>query len=203
MKIAIIEDHKLIRDAISTYFNSQKDYEIISSNNSVEEFYKEYVKHEVPDLLLLDIQLPGTKGHEAIPKLRHILRGSKIIIFSNSEDEQTILDALKLGADGYIHKSSSLEEVQKSIEGHRATLSPNVAERLIHHIQGTKSNIIIDQLTEREKEVLKYLAEGLTQKKIANQLYISLDTVRYHCKNIYLKLGVNSNIEAVKIYLKG
>ncbi|MGB0776914.1 MAG: response regulator [Flavobacteriaceae bacterium] len=201
MKIALIEDHKIIRDAVSAYFNKQKDYEVTHCSNSVEEFYKEFVKHESPDILLLDIQLPGTKGHEAIPKLRHTLKESKIIIFSNSEDEQTVLDALKLGADGYIHKSASLEEVQKSIEGHRASLSPHIAEHLIHHIQGVNSNKIIEQLSEREKEVLKLLAKGLTQKKIANELFISLDTVRYHCKNIYLKLGVNSNIEAVNIYL--
>lgn len=203
MNIALIEDHKFIRESIQTYFNNQPGYQCDLCAPSIENFLKEYVHFDIPDILLLDIQLPGIQGHEAIPKLHHLLKETKIIIFSNFEEERIILDALKLGADGYIHKSSSLEEVQKTIEGHRANLSPNIAERLIHHLQGGSSNKIIARLSEREKEVIKLLSEGKTQKNIASELYISIDTVRYHCKNIYSKLGVNSNLEAVKIYLNG
>ncbi|MGB0838171.1 MAG: response regulator [Flavobacteriaceae bacterium] len=203
MKLAIIEDHNIIKETLQTYFNGQDNFECSLTSPSVEQFYKDFVKHEHPDILLLDIQLPGQHGHLAIPQLKHLLRNTKIIIFSIYEDEKSIVQALKNGADGYIHKSASLEEIKATLEGHSASLSPNVADTLINHLKGSSNQkTSLQELSARELDVLKLLSDGFTQKQIGNRLFISIDTVRYHCKNLYAKLNVNSNIEAVKIYLQ-
>ena len=202
MRIALIEDHKLIQDTIKSYFNSLDDYLCEICSPSAEQFYKDFVKFDSPDIILLDIQLPGIKGHQAIPKIKHLLPESKILIFSNIEDDKVILEALKLGADGYIHKSSSLKDLKNSLDGQRASLSPGVAEKLINHLKGIRPvSEKLKSLTEREMSVLKLLSEGLSQKAIADQLFIGVDGIRYHTKNIYSKLEVKSNIEAIKIYL--
>lgn len=203
MNLAIIEDHNIIRETLKSYFNGLDNFECTLTSPSVEQFYKDFVKHQEPDILLLDIQLPGQDGHLAIPQLKHLLKNTKIIIFSIYEDEKSIVEALKNGADGYVHKSASLEEIRATLQGHSASLSPKVADTLINHLRGnSKQQTIIQDLSSREIEVLKLLSDGLTQKQIGNKLFISIDTVRYHCKKIYSKLNVNSNIEAVKVYLQ-
>lgn len=204
MKIAIIEDHVEFRQSLEFLFNSFSDYELAGSFGSVEAFMQQAVEAQV---MLLDINLPGMSGLEALPLLKKRFPAMHIIMLTILDDDQHIMTAISQGADGYILKKSQpqkiLDAVQQVFEG-GASLTPQVARQVLAYFYkqnqpGPKNQ---DELTQREREILALITQGEATEHIAEKLFISTQTVRNHIKNIYGKLQVHSRAQAVSKALR-
>ncbi|MFD0762209.1 response regulator [Lutibacter aestuarii] len=206
LNVAIIEDNKIIREGIELYFNSDPNFSCKIAVDSVEQFLK--CIGNSPDLkvILLDINLPGMSGIEGIHHIKHQYPDVYIIMLTIYKDDKHVFDALKAGSDGYLLKNTPLKSIKngvlQTLEA-GAPISPVVAKKIIHYFNPQKSHKVdgFEKLSAREIEVLQALSEGLPFKNIANKLFITIDTVRFHAKNIYKKLHVNSKLGAVKMYL--
>jgi len=198
ISIGIVEDHSEFRQSLVYLISSFSDYSMQWSYSSVEEALESYSE---TDVLLLDINLPGMTGLEAIPLFKKKCPEQKIIMLTILEDDYHILEAIKKGADGYILKKSNpvkiLEAIQQVYDG-EAALTPMVAKQVMAFLKpeaakpGSSSN-----LTVREKEILGLITQGMTNELIADKLFISVQTVRNHIKNIYDKLQVHSRAQVV------
>jgi len=198
ISIGIVEDHTEFRQSLVFLISSFSDYSVAWSYSSVEEALDNFVE---TDVMLLDINLPGLSGLEAIHLFKKKSPIQKIVMLTINEDEYHIFESIKNGADGYILKKSSpgkiLESIQQVYEG-GAALTPMVAKQVMAFfkphiaIPDTASN-----LTVREREILALIAQGMTNESIAGKLFISVQTVRNHVKNIYEKLHVHSRAQVV------
>jgi DNA-binding NarL/FixJ family response regulator len=196
--IGIVEDHSEFRQSLVYLISSFSDYTVAWSYSSVEETLENSIE---ADVILLDINLPGMTGIEAIPLFKQKFPDQKIIMLTILEDDFHILEAIKNGADGYILKKSSpnkiLDAIKQVYEG-GAALTPMVAKQVMAFLKpeatkpGSPSN-----LTAREKEILLLITQGMTNELIAAKLFISVQTVRNHIKNIYDKLQVHSRAQVV------
>jgi DNA-binding NarL/FixJ family response regulator len=158
-----------------------------------------------PDIILMDVGLPGMSGLEGIVKVRGIAPATQIVILTVFEDSDTIVQALSAGAAGYLVKGSELEaivESLKSILSGGAPISPQIARKILTLFADRRSHSEGYDLTNRELEVLSLLVDGLTKQRIADRLFISFHTIDKHLRNIYGKLQVQSRTEAVAKALK-
>ena len=198
VSVGIVEDHEEFRHSLAFLVSSCADYKVIWSSSSVEEAL---LHHTIPDVLLLDINLPRMTGLEAIPLFKQKWLETKIIMLTILEDEFNIMTAIKSGADGYILKKTNpqkiLDAIQQVYEG-RAALTPMVAKQVLSFFNPSQKERPVDGLlTKREQEILSYIVSGITNERIASELFISTQTVRNHIKNIYEKLQVHSKAQVV------
>jgi len=196
--IGLVEDHSEFRKSLEYLISSFSEYTVAWSYASVEEALENYT---AADVMLLDINLPGLSGLEAIPFFKEKSATQKIIMLTILEDDYHILEAIKSGADGYILKKSSpnkiLEAIQQVNEG-EAALTPMVARQVMSFLKPEKARVPSPStLTLREREILSLIAQGMTNELIAETLFISVQTVRNHIKNIYDKLQVHSRAQVV------
>jgi DNA-binding NarL/FixJ family response regulator len=158
-----------------------------------------------PDVLLMDIGLPGISGIEGVRRVRKIAPAVQVVILTVYEDTENIVQAISAGAAGYLHKGSSLEAVVeslKSILAGGAPINPHVARKLLDLFAQASAPATDYGLTTREKEVLGLLVEGLSKKQISEKLFVSYNTIDKHVRNIYGKLQVQSRTHAVSKVLK-
>lgn len=197
INIMLIEDDATIRDGLAFLLDQTEGFRVSGQFASFDDAVP-YLQDPVPDVILLDIELPGMNGLEAILAIRKNLSGTHIIILTVYENEKTIFQALKNGAAGYLTKnlptSKIISAIREVTEG-GAPMSPGIA-RLV--IQSFHKNIS-SPLSKRETEVLENIATGKSRGKIAHDLFIDLETVKTHIKSIYLKLDVNSKEDALKV----
>jgi DNA-binding NarL/FixJ family response regulator len=158
------------------------------------------VKEKKPDVIIMDIEMPGVNGIDGLRIIKEHYPKTYIIMYTVSEDEERLFGCLCAGANGYILKNTSftllLDAIEDVLHG-GAPLSPVIAKKVLQSFQQTNREPLQHNLSERETEVLKYLVKGYSYKMIAENCHISLDTVRGHIRNIYAKLHVNCGREAV------
>ena len=197
IRIVVIEDDEIIREGYSMLLSQQEGFEVTGQYESFDEAVK-YIVHNNPNVILLDVELPGTNGIEAIPKLKKLLPDTYIIILTVFESEKFIFEALANGASGYLTKNTPptkiLESVIEAVEG-GGPMSVNVARMVIRSFRRNQES----PLSKRETQILELIGDGKNRSQIANELFIDLETVRTHIKNIYTKLNVNSKADAIKI----
>lgn len=203
VSVGIVEDHAEFRKSMVFLVSSITDFMVVWSCGSVEEALE---KEFAPNVILLDINLPRMSGLEAIQVFKNKWPESKIVMLTILEDEYNILTAIKNGADGYILKKTNpqkiLDAIQQVFDG-GAALTPMVAKQVLSFFKsGIKEPEQVSLLTRREQEILSCIVSGLTNDKIASELYISTQTVRNHIKNIYEKLHVHSKAQVVAKALK-
>lgn len=207
IKVAVIEDDPFVKGELVDLINESKYLNCVMSASSAENFFKYFNKDTELDILLSDIGLPGISGIEAIAKVKQIKPKVQAIVLSSFHDNDTIFKALRAGATGYILKDTNLEQIeQKLINVQEGTppLSPAIASRMIAYFSGNlKKKKKDNQLTPKENEVLKLLIDGGTYKGIAGDLKISINSLRYHVKNIYKKLHVNARSQLMKMHFDG
>ena len=199
INIVIIEDNAYARTAWETAFDSEEDLIVVGSFQSCEDALKSDSVIKT-DVVLLDIGLPGMSGIKGAEKISELNDHALIIMVSIQEDDHSIFSSLQAGAIGYLHKSISPEElinaVHQAIKG-GSPMTPNIARKVLESFHKFKPVVMQDKLTEREILILNLLAEGKSYKKIAEQVFLSVDGVKYHIRSIYEKLQVNSRAEAV------
>lgn len=205
--VGIVEDNKKIRDLIQRYLDMQDELDCPVAVDSVEEMLDYLEEHPEPDVILMDIQLPGMSGIKGISIIKDEYPEIEIIMLTVYHDSHKIFDSLCAGASGYLLKHTSLPEIKESIvdltEG-GAPMSPQIARKVIHHFQDEQPKKDPDSnLTPREHDIVNGLVDGLSYKMIADRYDISIDTVRAHIRNIYKKLHVNSKAEVIAKSLKG
>lgn len=204
VKITLIEDHEGYREGITLALKREKMMKLISQFSSAEAALRELrnpIGKNIPDLILLDLNLPGMSGLEAIPLLIEAFPGIKIIILSRSDQEADVVRAISRGASGYMLKSAGIKQITDAIhtvmEG-GASFDVNVAKYILKTLQSRQhQSAAKGLLTEREVEILSLLADGLAKKEISDRLNISSHTVNNHSRNIYEKLNVQSAPGAV------
>lgn len=207
IRIMLIEDSPAYRKGIAFALEARPDMELCSEFGTAEIAIRS-LGENAPDMILLDLNLPGMSGLESIPQIKAKAPDAKIIILTQSEKEADVLQAIELGASGYLLKASSIDQLMNGIHkvhGGGATLDPNLARFILDTLQRTLTKTTsATSLSKRELEVLTLISEGLAQKQIASQLKISVYTVTEHIKNIYDKLEVpNAPAAVAKAYKTG
>lgn len=196
IRIVIIEDDQIIREGYALLIGQTDGYQVVNSYESFDEAAKS-IAEDSPDVVLLDIELPGTNGIQAIPKLKRMLPHVYILILTVYESEKTIFEALANGASGYLTKNTPAAKIVESIREVKeggGPMSVNIARMVIKSFQRNQES----PLSRRETQILEQIADGKSRSQIARDLFIDLETVRSHIKNIYLKLDVNSRADAIK-----
>jgi DNA-binding NarL/FixJ family response regulator len=202
INVVIVEDNNVIREGLGALINGTPGYTCVGSYSNCETFLTK-IESLQPDVVLMDIGLPGMSGIEGVKIALEKRPNTNILMLTIYEDSNKVFDALCAGACGYLVKKTPpaklLEAIKDVYEG-GSPMSSNVARQVITAFKESKSlsesNSEYD-LSGREKEVLTLLADGYNYQEIANSLFISVDTVRHHIRNIYKKLHVHSQSEAV------
>jgi len=195
--VVLIEDDATIREGIAYLINSAEGFKVVNQYNSYDEAEKNF-QSDIPDVILLDIELPGINGVKAIPMIKKKLPSAHILMLTVYENEQTIFKALSNGASGYLTKNmtpSKITDAIKEVMEGGGPMSAGIAKLVIQSFQKNMDT----PLSKRETEVLEGISEGKSRSKIAKDLFIDLETVKTHIKNIYNKLNVNSKEDALKI----
>ncbi len=205
IEIVIIEDNNLFRKTLTDFINQSNEMRCNHSFISCEDALREIQVNEVePEIIFLDIGLPGMNGIECISHLRKI-SGSKIIMLTIQDDNENVFNAICKGASGYLLKDSSSEKILESIKevlNGGAPMNASIAAKVLKMFKDFAPEHKDYHLTHREKEILKYLVEGLSKKNIAEKLFLSYHTIDSHIRNTYEKLEVHSGSSAVAKALK-
>lgn len=200
INVCIIEDDEIIRKGYVRLLQSDELFYTCGDYGSAEEAMG-HLAEDQPDVILLDIQLPGIKGVDAIPAIKKILPHTQIIMLTVHETGELIFTALKNGASGYLTKNTSFsrikDHIREVVKG-GGVMSAGIAMQVMKYFQKNPYS----PLTKRETEILECIAEGKSRSKIAAELFIDQETVKSHIKNIYHKLDVNSRDEAIKVARK-
>ena len=203
--VAIVEDNTVMRNSFRQWIDAAPGFRCVFACATAEEALAEIPRLK-PDVVLMDVHLPGESGIACTAQLKEKLPGVQIIIVTVYRDHQMIFQALQAGACGYLLKRSSPEELLKAISevlSGGAPMTGEIARLLVEAFQKKPAaQVSGDGLTQREYEILALLSEGLSNKEIADRVKISYDTVRAHLRHIYEKLHVRGRTEAVRKYLK-
>lgn len=204
IRVSIVEDDERLRSGMIVLLEGTHGFRCISAYEDGETAIKD-IPQKVPDIVLMDINLPGISGIECVRTLKSKLPDVQFLMLTVYEDNNKIFQALQAGASGYLLKMSQPDELLKAIRevfNGGAPMSPQIARKVVHSFHSAGSQQADIPLSEREEEILYSLSSGKTYKEIAVELRISVDTVHNHLKRIYSKLHVRSRTEAVVKYLK-
>jgi DNA-binding NarL/FixJ family response regulator len=203
--VAIVEDNAVMRETFRQWIDAAPGFRCVFACATAEEALAE-IPQLTPDVVLMDVHLPGESGIACTARLKEALPSIQVIIVTVYRNHELIVQALQSGACGYLLKRSSPEELLKAISEVRsggAPMTGEIARMLVEAFQKKPASLVsCDGLTQREFEILALLSEGLSNKEIAERVKISYDTVRAHLRHIYEKLHVRGRTEAVKTYLK-
>ncbi|MGA7875649.1 MAG: response regulator transcription factor [Desulfoferrobacter sp.] len=203
LRVFLADDHPLLRMALRLSLTQKKDIEVVGEASDGYSTV-EKIQSSLPDIAVIDVEMPGLTGIRAIRILRRTLSTMKIVVLSTYNKEEYIRDAIQAGADGYILKRVGIDELVRIIRGFgddQTVISPYLVNLALGYDPNQMQSDQVDHplLTHREKEVLQGLTEGRSNKEISNALNISTETVKSHIKHIYGKLNVKSRLEAARI----
>jgi DNA-binding NarL/FixJ family response regulator len=205
IRVAIVEDNERIREGLAAIINGSEGFHCTAAYETAEEALRRLPQY-MPDVVLMDIQLPGMSGIECVQKLKELNPALQIMMLTVFEDEEKVFKAILAGATGYILKRTPPSELLDSIRELNdggSPMSDQIARKIVQAFQQMgRSSRETENLSSREQEILSYLAKGYHDKEIADHFFISVKTVRTHLRNIYKKLNVRSRTEAVLKYLR-
>jgi two-component system NarL family response regulator len=197
IRLLLVDDHFVVRRGLITILSLENDFSVVGEAEDGRQALEVYRQH-TPDVVLMDVRMPGLNGLDAIETIRREFPGAKIIVLTTYDNDEDIHRALKAGARGYLLKNVPGEELVQAIRTVHAGdrwVPPRIAARLVEWVSG-------EVLTARELEVLRLLFSGLSNKEIAAALAISDNTIKYHLKSIFGKLGARDRTEAVTLALQ-
>jgi DNA-binding NarL/FixJ family response regulator len=207
IRVLLVEDHRLLADSLSALLQRESDIAVIGTAGSVAE--AKQLSRDRLDVVLMDYQLPDGTGAEATRAIKARWPAARVIMVTALTDDETVLESIQAGADGYLTKDRAAEEVVLAVRAAHAgeTLLPRsviaeIARRVAASREGSAERQMIEPLTPRELEVLRALSEGLSTPEICARLFIAPNTLRTHVQNIMGKLRVHSKLEAVAFGLR-
>lgn len=207
IKVIVCDDQALIRDSLGMLLNLERNIQVVGSAEDGAEAVQLVALHQ-PDLVLMDLKMPGMNGIEATRRIRAQYPEVKVLVLTTYDDDEWVFDAIRAGASGYLLKDTPREEVIKAVRGTvegRSFVDPSVAGRLLNQVadqQTQPATLITDKLTERELDVLRLLARGFSNADIAARLHLSAGTVRNHVSAIFAKLDVSDRTQAAVIAIQ-
>jgi DNA-binding NarL/FixJ family response regulator len=199
VKVSIVEDLAEIREGLGELVRSDKDLVLLETFENAESAIENIIRDQ-PDIVIMDISLPGMNGIECIRQVKEKCPATQFMMFTVYENDEKVLQALQAGATGYLLKKTDSRRILESIKELNqggSPMSSNIARKLVNVFLDAKKVAPNNILTERENEVLQLLADGLLYKEIADRLQIVHGTVRQHIHNIYEKLHVQNRTEAI------
>lgn len=198
--LAIVEDLDEVRDGLKNFIALSQDFKVLSTFKTAEDAVNDLPKLK-PDIVIMDINLPGMNGIECIQLVKDKSPATQFMMFTVYENDEKVFEALKAGASGYLLKNTGLVQLIESLkELHNggSPMSANIARKLVTLFRSEQRQTpSLEELSQRENEILQLLAKGLLYKEIAEQLSISVSTVRQHIHHIYEKLHVQNRTEAI------
>jgi DNA-binding NarL/FixJ family response regulator len=205
IRVSIYEDNTGLREVISNIIANTSGFELVGAYSNCLDIIAN-TRINLPDVILMDIDMPGKTGIEGVQEIKPLFPKVEVIMNTVFEDDDRLFKALQAGATGYLLKKSSLSALLESIKevySGGAPMSPVIARKVLRlPFADGKSNAEINNLSDREIEILKLLSKGLSYKMVAAELFISIDTVRTYVKRIYEKLHVHSVTEAIhKVFI--
>ena len=204
IKISIVEDLIEVREGLAGLIRSDKELLLLDTFENAELAIKT-IPSNCPDIVIMDINLPGMSGIDCIRKVKDKCRNTQFMMFTVYENDEKVLEALQAGATGYLLKKTDPQRILESIKelsSGGSPMSSNIARKLVNVFFNSKRPGRKEILTDRENEVLQLLADGLLYKEIADKLFIAHGTVRQHIHNIYEKLHVQNRTEAVNKFFE-
>jgi two-component system, NarL family, response regulator LiaR len=198
--ILLVDDHALVRNGVRAYLETQPGLKVVAEAGSGEEAVQLAAEH-APDVVLMDLVMPGMDGVEATRRVREVSPRSQVVVLTSFHEDINIFPAIKAGAISYLLKDigpAELVEAIRAAERGEAILHPKVAARLMQELRGNRSETInpYSNLSEREQEVLKLIAEGLSNAELAEKLVLSEKTIKSHVSNILNKLHLADRTQA-------
>jgi DNA-binding NarL/FixJ family response regulator len=206
LRVLICDDHQLFRRGLRMVLEDENDIEVVAEAGDGDEAV-ELAREHAPDVVVLDVRMPGRSGIDAAREIRAEQPGTRILVLTISDDEDDLYEAIKAGANGYLLKEISIDEIGdavRQIHAGQSLISPAMATKLLDEFtamvrkdEEPKEEVPTPRLTPREMEVLQHIAKGMNNRDIAEALFISENTVKNHVRNILEKLHLRSRMEAV------
>jgi DNA-binding NarL/FixJ family response regulator len=208
IQVVIVDDHQIIRDGIEAMLLTSKNIKIVGEASDYNGLMQ-IMEKQTPDVIILDIALPGKSGLEIAKELKEMKKRIKILILSGNSSEENIIESIKAGACGFLPKDTSKEEFIEAInrvynneEYFGSGLSKTIFRSYVHHVKTHHDSEPGTGLSEREIEIIKLLSDGLSSKEIGDKLFISSRTVESHKANILSKLNLKNCAEMIKYSIK-
>jgi DNA-binding NarL/FixJ family response regulator len=198
IRVVVVDDHPVVRQGLVAALEDEADFEVVGAAGSAEEALASVARVR-PDVVLLDLELPGIGGIEAIPRLFEANPSGQVLVFTAYDADERVLGALRAGAKGYLLKGATTDEIARAVRVVAAggsALAPRVAAQLVAEVSGPRG---AGPLTAREREVLRLIAAGQPSKQIARELGISERTVKFHSTSLLRKLGAENRAQAVAL----
>lgn len=209
IRVMVVDDHAIVREGIKALLDLQEDVDVVAEARSGMECL-ERIEEALPEVVLMDLKMPGIDGIEATRLVKEKWPQTKVILLTNYDDEEYVMESIRAGADGYVLKDVKKGDLIKIIRGvlhDRAFIDPVVTHKLFHSIKesstSNETQIPRPVLSQRELEILTHIVEGKSNKNIALAVHLSPDTVKTHLRNIYQKLGVNNRSQAARTAIQG
>jgi NarL family two-component system response regulator LiaR len=202
IRVMIVDDHAVVRGGLAKFLMVHQDLELVGEAESGEDAVV-LAQRLHPDVVLMDLKMGGIDGVTATRQVREKCPGCKVIVLTSFAEDNMVQGALQAGAMGYLLKNVTVTELAAAIRSAyagRMTLSSEATEALVHST--TQPVVHGDELTDREREVLALLVEGLSNQEIADRLFLGIGTVKFHVRNIYSKLGVDNRVAAVTLAMQ-
>jgi two-component system NarL family response regulator len=205
LRVLIVDDHALFRRGLQMVLRQEEDIDVVGEAGDGHEAV-EKAQELMPDVVLMDVRMPGQSGIKATEQIKDLIPHAKILMLTISDEEADLYDAIKAGASGYLLKEISIDEVAdavRSVWSGQSRISPSMASKLLTEFAAMskradeRQQLPAPRLTDREMEVLRLVAQGMNNRDIAKELFISENTVKNHIRNILEKLHLHSRMEAV------
>ena len=204
VRVLIVDDHEVLAASLAQVLDAEPDLRVVGRAGSLERATA-MIPTELPDVLLLDHRLPDGDGVPAIPRLKALRPSMAVVVLTASAAEHVMVAAIEAGVSGFVSKTRGLGELTAAVRAAaagEAVVSPEMLSRLLPRLQRGRTGIARVTMTEREREVMALVAEGLTNAAIADRLTVSVHTVRNHVANLSAKLGASSKLEALAIAVR-
>ncbi|MBI3965916.1 MAG: response regulator transcription factor [Chloroflexi bacterium] len=202
IRVLVVDDHPIVREGLVAVLGDEADLVVVGATGSAEDAVG-LARHVEPDVVLLDLELPGTDGVAAIPELLRVAPSARVVVFTAYDTDERVLGALQAGAKGYLLKGTAAAEIAHAIRvvhDGGTQLEPRVAAKLVASLNAPRRPPT--SLTPREREVLRLVAAGQSNKQIARALTITERTVKHHLTSIFTKLGADNRAQAVALFLR-
>ncbi len=205
IRVVIADDHELFRRGLRMVLEDADDIEVVGEAGDGRSVTT-VVSESVPDVVVMDVRMPVVSGIEATARIKEELPATRILMLTISDEEEDLYEAIKAGANGYLLKEISIDEISdavRAVHGGQSLISPSMASKLLNEFasmikkEEEKREVPAPRLTAREMEVLQHVAQGMNNREIAKTLFISENTVKNHVRNILEKLHLHSRMEAV------